>query len=188
MTSRIAQLLLVGSLAGAGHAAGRIPIDQVPMYGGMDRAANPTLKAGDEKLIADTTKHYGTRRKASMAFVNTAFNYYQQDNLDYAMRRFNQAWLIDPDNPEVYWGFSTVLHDKGEYCDGLRLLEIGVSKGPMQKGYMPDQAVLYAACALHSKSLSADQKAAHFAKSEDTFKAAEQEREVPKPYLYFQWA
>ena len=50
------------------RAEGQTPIDQVPMYGGMDRAAVPELKAADEKLIADTTSHFGTREKASAAF------------------------------------------------------------------------------------------------------------------------
>ena len=55
-----AALLL--SLSTSLHADGKVPIDQVPMYGGMDRSAIPELKAGDDKLIADTTNHYGTRR------------------------------------------------------------------------------------------------------------------------------
>src|SRR5437868_5444247 len=81
--------LLFALLTAPAISDDRISIDQVPMYGGMDRSAVPELKAGDEKLIEDTTKHYGSRQKASMAFVNAAFRYYQQDNLDFAMRRFN---------------------------------------------------------------------------------------------------
>jgi tetratricopeptide (TPR) repeat protein len=180
--------LLFALLAAPAMSDDRISIDQVPMYGGMDRSAVPELKAGDAKLIEDTTKHYGSRQKASMAFVNAAFRYYQQDNLDFAMRRFNQAWLIDPDNPEVYWGFSSVLHDQGKYCEGLKLLELGLTKGSLQKGYMPDHATLYAACARHDAGLSAEQKAEYLRKSTEIFKAAEAESGVPKPYLYFQWA
>jgi hypothetical protein len=100
-------------------ADSRTPIDQVPMYGGMDRNSVPELKTGDEKLITDTTRQYGTREKASAAFVGTGFAYYQRDDLTNAMRRFNQAWLLDPNNPEVYAGFGSVLHDKGKNCEAM---------------------------------------------------------------------
>ena len=133
-------ILLLGVLTACaappgGSGAGRIPIDQVPMYGGMDRSSIPELKAADEKLIQDTAAFYGSRAAASMSFANTAFNYYKQDKLDAAMRRFNQAWLMNPDNPEVYWGFASILHDQGKYCEGLRLLELGVSKGPLDRPF-----------------------------------------------------
>lgn len=173
--------------APGGGAAERKHFDLVPMYGGMDRSAIPALKAGDAELIEGTTRRFGSRRAASMAFVDTAFRYYQQDKLDVAMRRFNQAWLIDPDNPEVYWGFATVLHDQGEYCEGVRLIELGESKGPMQKGYLPDLGYLHAACGQYGDGLTDAQKRAHFARSDDAFTAAEQRDEVQKHHLYYQW-
>lgn len=83
--------LLAGILAlsiAVAHAQ-RTRIDEVPMYGGMDRSTNPELKAADEKLIADTTNHDGSREKASMAFANQGFRFYGQDRLDMAMRRFD---------------------------------------------------------------------------------------------------
>ena len=76
-------------------------IDLIPMYGGMDRSKHEKLKEADEKLIRDTTKHYGSREKASKAFVNAAFNYYNQNDNERAIARFNQAWVINPENPQV---------------------------------------------------------------------------------------
>jgi Tfp pilus assembly protein PilF len=163
-------------------------IDQVPMYGGMDRSQFETLKQADEQLIRDTTKQFGSREKSSMAFVGTAFNYYQQGDNQRAMARFNQAWLMNPDNPEVYWGFSAILHDAGKFCEGFRLLELGVSKGPMQSAYKPDLAVLYANCAIQNSQISEEEKEQYLAKSEQIFIDAENDQSVPKPYLYFQWA
>lgn len=75
------------------------------MYGGMDKTTIPVLKAVDEKFITDTTNHYGTREKASAALVNNGFEYCQRNDLANAIRRFNQAWLLDPKNPEVYVGY-----------------------------------------------------------------------------------
>lgn len=167
--------------------SGGTPIDQVPMYGGMDRTSIPELRAGDEKLIQDTTKAYGSRAAASTAFANNAFTYYKQDKLDLAMRRFNQAWLLNPDNPEPYWGFASILHDQGKYCEGVKLLELGASKGPLQKAHIPDLAVLYAACARHGQGLQPQERLDLLRKSTETFQKGEGDPEVAKPYLYFQW-
>ncbi len=189
MENRIIILLIcVFLLVGCVTTSDRnISIDQVPMYGGTDRNAYPDLKEGDAKLIQDTTNHYGSRENASMAFVNTAFNYYKAGNLDYAMRRFNQAWLINPDNPEVFWGFASVLHDQGKYCEALRLLEKGLSKGPIQSAYKPDHAMLTAACGWHNNSTGKNHKANYYQQSKKLFIAAESDPTVTKPYLYFQW-
>ncbi len=180
-------VILVTMVGYAASADGRTPIDQVPMYGGVNRNADPVLREGDEALIRDTSNHYGSRPKASMAFVETAFNYYYQNNLDYAMRRFNQAWLIDPKNPEVYWGFASVLHDRGEYCEALRLLELGLSKGQIQSGHKPDHAVITAACGRYGESLTSREQEEYYQRSEELFLAAELDPLVPRPYLYLQW-
>ena len=66
----------------------RVRVDEVPMYGGMDRAGVPDLKAGDDKLIADTSAHYGSREKAATEFIQQGFNFYYKDSLGMAMRRF----------------------------------------------------------------------------------------------------
>lgn len=170
------------------HADGQIPIDQVPMYGGMDRSTIPELKAGDEKLIADTTNHYGTREKASAAFVNQGFAYYQRDDLINAIRRFNQAWLLNPQNPEVYAGFGTVLHDKGKNCDAMQMMERAMSLNPPTfQGIYPDTARIITLCAVSNKDLTSEDKMKLFERSESLYKKAE-EIEPNKRYVYGSWA
>ena len=93
------------------------------MYGGLDRNSDPSLRAADEKLIADTARHYGSREKASAVFTGNGFAFYGRDDLANAMRRFNQAWLLDPNNPEAYFGFAVVLHDKGKNCEAATQFE-----------------------------------------------------------------
>src|SRR2546423_2550994 len=89
ITSVLVACALVGCSSGP-TTPGGIPIDQVPMYGGMDRSAYPELKAGDEKLIQDASTAFGSREKASTAWVDQGFRFYQRDDLAMAMRRFNQ--------------------------------------------------------------------------------------------------
>lgn len=171
----------------SGRSGGPVSIDQVPMYGGMDRSRFPELKAADEKLIQDTARFYGSREAASRSFADTAFRYYRQDKLEAAMRRFNQARLINPENPDVYWGFASVLHDQGKDCEALKLLEVGLSKGPLEKGYLPDHAFLYAACARNGEAVSSAERDTYLRRSSEIFVQAEADLEVMKPYLYYQW-
>jgi len=158
------------------------------MYGGMDRSAIPELKSGDEKLIADTTKHYGTREKASTAFVNNGFGHYQRDDLTNAMRRFNQAWLLDPNNPEVYAGFGSVLHDKGKNCEAMEMMEKAISLNPPSfQGIFPDAARIITLCATGDMGLTNEAKIKLFERSESLYKIAET-IEPNKKYVYGSWA
>jgi hypothetical protein len=121
----VAALLLA---AIAGDVVGQ-PIDQVPMYGGMDRSSQPALRAADERFIAEVSEKFGSRENASKAWAEQGFSFYQRDDLPNAMRRFNQAWLLKPDNPEVFHGFSSVLYDKGDNCGAMRMGERAVTLG-----------------------------------------------------------
>jgi Tfp pilus assembly protein PilF len=166
----------------------QIQIDQIPMYGGMDRNAIPELKERDEKLITDTIKLYGTREKASAVFVNNGFAYYQRDDLANAMRRFNQAWLLNPQNPEVYAGFGSVLHDKGKNCEAMHMMERAMALDPPTfHGIYPDAARLIALCAVSDKDLDSDARIKLFERSEFLYKKAE-EVEPNKRYVYGSWA
>ncbi|WP_223787780.1 hypothetical protein [Marinicella meishanensis] len=99
-----------------------VRIDQVPMYGGMDRSADPRLAAGDAQFTAQVLAEYGDPRTGSLAYVDQGFAYYAEDNLDDAMRRFNQAWLLDDSNPEVYYGFGSVLLMTAGACPAQDML------------------------------------------------------------------
>ena len=80
------------------------------MYGGMDRSAVPELKAADEQFISSVPKQFGSRERASQLWMGQGYRFYQRDELDIAMKRLNQAWLLNPRNPEAYMGFGAILH------------------------------------------------------------------------------
>lgn len=188
---KIFAIALAISLTGcAAHnsANSRTPIDQVPMYGGMNRSEIPDLKYADEKLIAETTEHYGTREKAADAFVGNGFAYYQRDDLANAMRRFNQAWLLNPLNAEVYAGFGSVLHDQGKNCEAMKMMEKSLTLNPpTSQGIYPDAARLITLCAVSDKTLSPEAKAKLFKHSQELYIKAE-EVEPNKLYVYSSWA
>lgn len=190
MTNRLF-ILTVALLAGCATplpSSDHVAIDQVPMYGGMDRSSISQLKAADEKLISDTTTHYGSREKASAAFVNNGFIYYQKNDLANATRRFNQAWLLDPNNPEVYWGFGSILNDQGKNCEAMKMIDKALNLNPpSSQGIFPDAGRMTALCAAGDTSLSAEEKSKLLLRSESLYQEAEK-IEPNKGYLYASWA
>ena len=169
---RTALFLFVALLLAQSATAQAQPIDQVPMYGGMDRSADPALRGADQRLISQTTAHYGSREKASSAFVGNAFAYYGKDDLVNAMRRFNQAWLLDPNNPEVYWGFGAVRHDQGKSCEAMALFDMAASFGKYIEGMAPDAARVKVLCAVNDKSLTDEQRDALYAQADALYTEA----------------
>jgi Tfp pilus assembly protein PilF len=162
--------------------------DEVPMYGESFATRTAELKAADEKFIADVTQHYGSREKAGRVWVEQGYKFDQQDKYGLAMRRFNQAWLLDPTNPEVYAGFGSVLHDQGKSCEAMQMMEKSLSMNPPQfQGIYPDAARIITLCAINDKTLSAEAKDSLIARSEVLYKKAE-EVEPNKKYIYGSWA
>lgn len=162
-------------------------IDEVPMYGGMDRSKVPELKAADEKLIEDTSRHYGNREKAAVAFIDQGFRFYRQDNMGMAMRRFNQAWLLDPNNPEIYWGFGSVLHDQAKMCDAMKYYDQALSFSRYISGMYPDAGRVFSLCGVQDKSLSAEIRQKLYERA-DTLYADAAQKDQDKGYVYVSWA
>jgi tetratricopeptide (TPR) repeat protein len=164
------------------------PGDQLPMYGGMDRQAVPLLRKADNQLVEDSVKEFGSRENASASLVNTGYKYYYRDEFDKAMRIFNQAWLLNPNNPQVYWGFGSVLHDKKKYCEAKVMLEKALALNPPDnRGFYPDAGRIYTLCAVNDPALSAEDKANLIDQSEMLYRKGEK-TEPGKAYLYSSWA
>jgi tetratricopeptide (TPR) repeat protein len=177
-------LVLTGWLLAQSYALAQIAPDQLPMYGGMDRAKVHALKAADDQLIAETTARFGSARKASDAFVNSGFSSYQKNDFAVAMRRFNQAWLIDPTHPDVYWGFASVLQDKQDYCGAKEMLTKAISLNPPDfVGIYSDAGRVFTLCAVHNKDLSQVNKDEIFTLADRYYLIAEQ-KEPNKGYVY----
>ena len=105
-----------------------------------------------------------------------------------ARRRFNQAWLIDKSNPEAYWGFGPVLHDKGENCDAMEMMERAMKLNPPKdQGFYPDAGRIITLCAVDNQLITEKERANLFEKSENIFTQAES-FEPKKGYLYSTWA
>jgi hypothetical protein len=74
-----------------------IPISQIPMYDG--RKFTPEQRNANERFINGSIDEFGSLETASEAYVEFDWSYYREGDLATAMKRFNQAWLLDDKNP-----------------------------------------------------------------------------------------
>jgi hypothetical protein len=183
-------LILAGgvtSTALATEAGGQDP-SLIPMYGGLDRQSDPVLKGADDALIEGTTKAFGSRSAASKRFTDEGFRFYFHDDLSTAMRRFNQGWLLDPKNADVFYGFMAVMNDHEKYCDARRYGEqafvLGLERSPET---LADAGRSTALCAMRDSSVDDATKTTYIKQSSEYFSEAL----VLKPnssYVYTMWA
>lgn len=181
-------LWLAGCTAGTGPAAPKARIDEAPMYGGADRSAAADLRAADDKLIAEATQAYGSRAGASRAWVEQGYRFYQADQPGMAMRRFNQAWLLNSKNPEVYTGFAAVLHDQGRFCEAMNMMDRALGMDPPSfQGMYADAGRIAARCAAEDRTLPPEARVAATLRSDALYRKGEKV-EPDKGYLYASWA
>jgi tetratricopeptide (TPR) repeat protein len=95
------------------------PIIELPMYGGKH---NPTVE-----------RNVGFSQDATQR----GWKAYYQGDLDTAIKRFNQGWMFDRENPEVYWGFGLIMGQRAsqedpEKClkESIRFLKLANDRAP----------------------------------------------------------
>jgi hypothetical protein len=165
-----------------------LPPDQLPMYGSMDRAADAKLKRVDEALIESATREFGSRQAASQHFVETGFRYLSEDQLDVAMRDFNRGWLLNPENPGVYYGFMRVLSGRFEYCEAYRVSERAFEYGfGMKAEVLADAGGDAARCARSDTTLDEATKLAFTRRYSELYTQALQ-LHSNDAYVYLSWA
>lgn len=74
-----------------------------PMMGGGQRSEQELRE--DQRFIELAVKGSGSRELAALQLTQMGWDAYRAQNFKLALSRFNQAWLIDPNNGESYWAF-----------------------------------------------------------------------------------
>jgi len=171
MKRAAASLFSLALLAGcpAGLAAeGATPRDQIPMYGHgeMPKFFGP----GGERFIREATAAFGGREVASEAFARRAWQHYERDDLVAAMRRFNEAWLLNPHSPQPYWGFGAILHDQGKVHEAFVMLSRAWTLDPANPRLMADLARVISQEG--AATGATDERERYFEKSRDLFEKA----------------
>ena len=84
----------------------QLPPSEIPMYGDSGRAGK--LKKSERDFIESLEKSGKSRRDVARDWTRDAWALYGKGDLKAAIKRFNQAWLLDPENGDIYHGFALV--------------------------------------------------------------------------------
>lgn len=111
------------------NVSGPCPSNLEPMYGGQEKS--PECKAADETFVASVKAKAGTREQGSIEMAKLGFDYLSRGDVDTAMKRFNQAWLLDPKNCMAFNGFGVIEHTRDHDTDeAVRMFETGLALCP----------------------------------------------------------
>lgn len=98
----------------------------LPKYGGFEKTEEE-IKA-DKKFEKEVMKSFSSKTDASNHMIDLGFQYLYKGDLKTGMYRFNQAYLLDKDNSNIYWGFGAIYMAFGkfdlsreQYEEGLKL-------------------------------------------------------------------
>ncbi|WP_437919957.1 tetratricopeptide repeat protein [Sphingobacterium sp. LRF_L2] len=125
-------IFFVGALIMACCAAGPdCPenINLIPMYGRLKKC-DEQLKI-DQDFLNTCDKSFENRDKASKYYIDKGWQYFYDQELDMAMKRFNQAWLLDSTNADIYWGFGNILGQQQKFKESLLYFDmsLGINAG-----------------------------------------------------------
>lgn len=108
-------------------------VNTLPMYGEAEKTE--AQKKCDEKFIKDTIESAGSREKAVEVVMKRAWVLFSENDLDTSMKRFNQVWLLDSDNPEVFFGFGVIMGKNKDWDESIKFLNEGIKLSPNDEMY-----------------------------------------------------
>jgi len=123
-------LISVGFLSCS--AQGQQPDNTKPMYGEIVKSAE--YQKADEQFKAHCIKQFGSLHDAAIAHINFAWEYIGKDEMDTALRRFNQAWLLDSNLSDSYFGFSFLMKHQNNQAESERFYNMGMAKDETGEG------------------------------------------------------
>ncbi len=83
-----------------------------PMWEGYEKTAADI--ESDEKFVKEATEYAGgNTEQAAQSLIQIGWQRIVKDP-NHAIRAFNQAWLIKPNNPDIFWGFAVASHIRGD--------------------------------------------------------------------------
>jgi len=81
-----------------------------PMYGGIEKTDE--MIAADEAFIAKTEEMGLSHREGAEISIALGWKYFLRGDPNTGMSRFNQAWILDPENGDIYHGMAAIVADR----------------------------------------------------------------------------
>lgn len=124
-------------------------INKLPMYGGFKKCKEQIEY--DREFIAAADKQYSHREDAAKHMIQRGWEYLSAQKLDTSMIRFNQAWLLDSTNYQIYWGFADLLGLQEKFRESLPFFAKAIKLNPQVIRLLQDASVGYGKTYLSTK-------------------------------------
>jgi tetratricopeptide (TPR) repeat protein len=116
-------------------------LNERPMYGGIKKT--PEMVRIDNEFVDYMVRTFGSRDKAADDAIRRGFEFLANADWRMAMKRFNQAWLLSPDRPELIWGFGAALSYEGKFEESESYFQKAISAAPNNARLITDFGFLY---------------------------------------------
>ena len=88
-------------------------INELPLYGGAKKTV--CQKQADKEFVNKVVKFKGSHENAAKDLVMRGWQALSKGDFKTAIKRFNQAWLVYPENGEIYWGLAITQAQQGKF-------------------------------------------------------------------------
>lgn len=127
-------------------------INLLPMYGKVEKCKEQLQS--DREFLVEMDKHFPNRTAAMNDRIKSGWKYFYENDLDTSMKRFNQAWLLNPQSYEIYWGFGNVVAMKGKPKDAIEYFDMAKKLNPSNSDFYVSSALAYSQIFLDEKNTS----------------------------------
>ena len=139
-------------------------INKLPMYGFIKKCKEQV--DSDNDFIKDCDKRFKNRKEASQFHVDQGWKYFYKNQFDTAMMRFNQAWLLDSLNADVYWGYGNIigLYTR-DFQKSLIYLEKSLKMNPTNSKVWESASTSYGQLFFETKNINQLEKSIEYLKT-----------------------
>ena len=112
-----------------------------PMYGEIEKTEEEIK--GDTAFIKDIMASFNSKTEASNHMVELGFKYLYRGELKTAMNRYNQAFLLDKSNSNIFWGYGAIYMAFGKFDLSREQYDKGLKINPKNDDILIDYGTTY---------------------------------------------
>lgn len=116
-------------------------IRMLPKFGNSEKSKLEV--AADTKFVNSIVRSGKSKSEGAHDMIRIGFDYLYKGDLKTAMYRFNQAYLLNPQNSGVYWGYGAVYTALGAYDEARNEYTEGLKIEPDSAPILTDYATTY---------------------------------------------
>ncbi len=123
----------------------------LPKYGNLPK--DETELQADSLFFVTIAEKDNSRISASKELIKLGFTNLYRNEVKIAMYRFNQAYLLDSLNSDIYWGFAAVYMTIGAADRAKLKYEEGLKMNPQNTHLLTDYGTYYMSLYFESKNM-----------------------------------